>query len=67
MEKEIKIALPKFKIQNKRNLNNALENMGMSDMFSRDKANFTNLFESKASNIYVSQVTILWYKPDETV
>ena len=59
MEKEIKIALPKFKIQNKRNLNNALENMGMSDMFSRDKANFTNLFASKASNIYVSQVTIL--------
>ena len=55
------IGLPKFKAQHKVNLNEALKDMGMTDMFSR-KADFSNMFHSKRRNIALSEVGFVFSK-----
>lgn len=52
----VKAGLPIFSYEADYKLNDALEAMGMTDMFIGNKADFTRMAESKDGNIYCSMV-----------
>lgn len=51
----ITTGIPKFSYQDSIELNDPLVNMGMSDAFNKDEANFTNMATSKEGNIYIGE------------
>ena len=50
---EVKLYLPKFKIETEYTLNNVLSEMGMTDAFKQASANFSEMCEE---NLYISKV-----------
>lgn len=55
-KENVMIGLPKFKAQHKVNLNEALEDMGVTDMFARGRADFSNMLDSNRRDLFVSSV-----------
>ena len=53
---EVKATLPKFSVDYGFNMNNILQQMGMTDAFSDSDADFTKMATSDAGNIYISSV-----------
>ena len=58
---KVRVNLPRFKIESKPELNGILKRMGMTDMYSPGKADFTAMLES--GNIRVSQVMLCLFIP----
>lgn len=58
-EEDIMIGLPKFKAEHKVNLKDALEDMGVTDMFTPGTADFSNMLASKRKDIYLNSVYII--------
>ena len=53
-EKEVAIAIPKFKIESTHNLKDSLERMGLKHMFEAGKADFSGITDTK--ELFVSEV-----------
>lgn len=53
---DVLATLPKFSYDYSVNMNDALINLGMTDAFSADNADFSKLAESKPGNIYIGEV-----------
>ncbi|XP_064212921.1 serine protease inhibitor 3/4 isoform X4 [Tribolium castaneum] len=54
---EVNVALPKFKIEQTIDLEEALKKLGLGEIFDQDKANFRGMIELKPNeNLYVSKV-----------
>lgn len=56
MQTEVKATLPKFSVDYGFNMNNILQQMGMTDAFSDGAADFTAMATSNSGNIYVGSV-----------
>ena len=56
-KEKVAIGLPKFKVHHKVNLKEAFEDMGVTDMFTGGKADFSNMMASKRRDIYLSSVS----------
>lgn len=53
---EVKATMPKFSVDYGFNMNNSLQQMGMTDAFSDSEADFTSMATSDSGNIYVGSV-----------
>ncbi|MBQ7864135.1 MAG: serpin family protein [Lachnospiraceae bacterium] len=56
MQTEVKVTLPKFSVDYGFNMNNVLQQMGMTDAFSDSAADFSAMATSDSGNIYVGSV-----------
>ena len=53
---DVNLSLPKFQFEYQNNLNDALISLGMSDAFSKSKADFSNMISPSVTNAYIGNV-----------